>query len=347
MNKRITLRDVAAEAGVHVSTASRALNPETRSVINAETVERVLEASRRLSYRPHPLARGLRTNKTMTVGIVIPNLWNPMLTPILVGADSVLTQAGYSTIVGNTDFDHSSPEGVLRTLLERSVDGFILCTASRADALVAALLDEKVPVVLANRVAENVAVPSVLNDDYTGMQLVVRHLAELGHTRIGHVSGPYHLSTGVARKSGFVNAMHAVGLAIDDDAVEEGDYDVAAGQAGAARLLERRPDLTAVVAANDLIALGVYKAARELGRVVGEDLSVTGYNDLAFMDMVDPALTSVRVPHQLMGAESARKIISIIDGSAPPTAVTIQLTPTLAVRESTAPVEGALASRTS
>jgi LacI family transcriptional regulator len=321
-----------------VSTASRALNPNTQYGINVSTVERVLEASRRLRYRPHAMARGLRTNKTMTVGIVVPNLQNPMLTPIVVGADSVLSRAGYSTIVGNTDFDHSSHEDVLLTLLERSVDGFILCTASRADDLVSALLEENVPVVLANRVAENVAVPSVVNDDYTGMQLVVDHLVSLGHTQIGHISGPEHLSTSIARRSGFTSAIHSAGLVVDRDLIEEGDYDVVAGHAAARRLLERRPDLTAVVSANDLIALGVYKAARETGRKVGRDLSVTGYNDLAFMDMVDPPLTSVRVPHHLMGAESARKVISLIDGSAPPTAVTIQLTPTLSIRESTAPV---------
>lgn len=336
--KRVTLRDVAEAAGVHVSTASRALNPDTQYGINVGTVERVLEASRRLRYRPHPLARGLRTNKTMTVGIVVPNLENPMLTPIVVGADSVLSRAGYSTIVGNTDFDHNSHEDVLRALLERSVDGFILCTASRADAIVSALVEEQVPVVLANRVAENIPVPSVVNDDYTGMQLVVDHLVELGHTRIAHISGPEHLSTSVARRSGFTSAVHTAGLVVDRDLIEEGDYNVEAGHAAALRLLGRRGDITAVVAANDLIAIGVYKAARELGRIVGGDLSVTGYNDLAFMDMIDPPLTSVRVAHHLMGAESARKVVSIIDGSAPPTAVTIQLTPTLSVRESTAPV---------
>ncbi|MFP5331659.1 MAG: LacI family DNA-binding transcriptional regulator, partial [Acidimicrobiia bacterium] len=126
MSNRVTLKDVADEAGVHTSTASRALNPETRSIVNRETVDRVLAAAKRLGYRPHPLARGLRTNQTMSVGMVIPDIENPLFGPIVAGAESVLGSRGYSLLIANSDGTDEHTWMVLQALLERRVDGMIL-----------------------------------------------------------------------------------------------------------------------------------------------------------------------------------------------------------------------------
>lgn len=335
MAQRTTLKDVAREAGVHTSTASRALNEETRAVVNAETVERVLEAALRLGYAPHPLARGLRTNRTMTAGIVIPDVENPLFGPIIAGAESALSEGGYSLLIANTEPGNPEPDGVVDTLLDRHVDGLILATATRDDASLQALVDGGIPVVLVNRTTEGLALPSVLGDDHAGVGLAVEHLDALGHTAIGHIAGPQTLSTGRARQDAFRVWMDRLGLVADSSNVEEAEwFQVAPGYDAAKSLLARRPDLTAIVAGNDLLALGAYRAIREMGLEVGKDISVTGYNDIPLVDLMEPGLTSVRVPYREMGAESARRLLLNIDrGSLDGTRVT--LTPTLAVRGST------------
>ncbi|MFP5333348.1 MAG: LacI family DNA-binding transcriptional regulator, partial [Acidimicrobiia bacterium] len=219
------------------------------------------------------------------------------------------------------------------------VDGMILATASRSDAAIEALDEEGVSVVLVNRSSEGVSVPAIVGDDHAGIGLAVEHLAKLGHRRIGHLAGPSHLSTGIGRRQAFVAWMRTVGLDTQDDDVEEADwYQVQPGFEATARLLQRVPDLTALVAANDLIALGAYRAIRETGREVGVDVSVTGYNDIPLLDLMQPALTSVRVPYRQMGVEAARALLSLMtEDEAGDRPVSIRLTPTLSVRASTAP----------
>ncbi|HXV72624.1 MAG TPA: LacI family DNA-binding transcriptional regulator [Acidimicrobiia bacterium] len=342
MSERVTLRDVALEADVHISTASRALNPETRSIVNRETVERVLEVARRLGYRPHPLAQGLRTNRTMSVGMVIPDVENPLFGPIIAGAEHVLGTEGYSLLITNTEINESETSAAVEALVERRVDGIILATASRSDDVIRHLVDRRVPMVLVNRSTEGIPVPAILGDDMSGIGLAVDHLIDLGHTRIGHVSGPHHLSTGLGRYQAFLTRMQARNLAVDSSAIEEATwYQTDPGYKAATTLLARRPDLTAIVAANDLIALGCYRAVQEMGRQVGRDISITGYNDIPLLDMMQPPMTSVRVPYRQMGVEAAGTLLSMLaSGSTDEKPISIRLTPVLSVRGSTGPPRG-------
>ncbi len=333
---RATLKDVAEAAGVHPSTASRALNPATRSVVSAKTAARVLAAAQRLEYQPHLLARSLRTNRTMTVGMVIPDVENPLFGPIIAGVEERLANDGFSLLITNTQQPSDEDvEAVVRTLIDRRVDGLIMATAHRQDPVIQELVDESVAVVLVNRTTEGIPVGAVLGDDHAGIGLAINHLVELGHRRIGHVAGPATLSTGFARRQSFVAWMQGAGL--DPTAIEEADwYQVDPGYRAASSLLDRNPDLQAIVAANDLIALGCYRAAAERGRRVGESISITGYNDVPFMEFVQPALTSVRIPYRRLGVEAAGLLLSVLTG---PTedrrAVSLRLPPTLAVRAST------------
>ena len=339
MTSRVTLKDVAVAAGVHTSTASRALNPATRSVVNARTVERVLSAARTLGYRPHPLARGLRTNTTMSIGMVIPDIENPLFGAIVAGAEPVLAEAGYSLLIVNGAGDDERTGEAARALIERRVDGLILATATRDDAVVRDLLAGGTHVVLVNRSTDGVPVPAIVGDDQAGIGLAVEHLFKLGHRSIGHVAGPRHFSTGLGRYQAFLTWSQSLGLEVKPDAVEEATaYQVEPGFDAARRLLERRPDLTAIVAANDLIGLGCYRAIRESGREIPGDVSVTGYNDIPLLDLMQPPLTSIKVPYREMGAEAAATILSRI-GTKPTESrpVSILLTPMLSIRGSTAP----------
>lgn len=336
MSARTTLKDVAREAGVHISTASRALNPGTAWIVNPETVERVGEVARKLGYRPHSLARALRTNRTMSVGVIIPDMENPLFGPIIAGVESVLVDEGYSVLIGNADRGPDHADGLVEDMLERHVDGLILATPGREVSAAAQRVQRDVPMVLVNRSVDDDSIPAIVGDDHAGIGLAVRHLRELGHERIGHVAGPSWVSTGKGRRDAFLDWIATVGLDPDADLVEEAEwYQVEPGTTAALALLGRRPDLTAIVAANDLLGLGCYRAVRSLGKVIGVDVSITGYNDIPLLDLMQPSMTAVRVPYRQMGADAASMLLALIAGEvvAPRR---VLLTPTLAIRASTA-----------
>lgn len=338
---RVTLRDVAREAGVHVSTASRALNEETRSVVRPATSERVLQVAEELGYSPNPLAKGLRTNKSMTVGMVISDIENPVFGPIIAGVEATMGREGYSTLIAEAiAHDHAALSPVIDALVDRRVDGMVLAMATRSGENATRLKRLGVPVILVNRTVDDVEVSSIIGDDEYGIGLSVRHLAGLGHTRIGHIAGPAETSTAVGRLRGYHAHMDELGLDHDDGVIEVAEwYQMAPGYKAASTLLDRRPDLTALVAANDLIALGAYRAIRDRGLEVGEDISVTGYNDMMLLDMIHPSLTSIRVPYREMGAEAAEALLEMMsasDGEEPPL-IKRKLRPALSARDSTRP----------
>lgn len=344
VKQRVTLRDVAREAGVHVSTASRALNEETRSVVHPETTERVLQVAEQLGYTPNPLAKGLRTNRSMTVGMVISDIENPVFGPIIAGVEATMGREGYSTLIAEAvTHDYAALTPVIDALVDRRVDGMVLAMATRTGENATRLKRLGVPVILVNRTVDDVEIASIVGDDHYGIGLAVNHLAELGHRRIGHVAGPTETSTAMGRLEGFHSHMGELGLEHEDDSVESAEwYQIDPGYKAAAVLLDRRPDLTALVAANDLIALGAYRAIRDRGLEVGRDISVTGYNDMMLLDMIDPSLTSIRVPYRDMGSEAAEALLEMMsagDGEEPPL-INRKLRPTLSARDSTQPPPG-------
>ena len=214
-----TLRDVAAAARVHPATASRALNPETRILVSEDTARRVTDAAARLGYRPNPVARSLRTRRSHTVGVLIPDLNNPLFPPIVRGLEDKLAAAGYVALIGNTDADASRERTLFEQMRARHVDGFVLATATLHDQLLADAAAAEVPVVLMNRLAPDYSFPSVSVDNEQGARMAVTHLARLGHTRIAHVAGPQEASTGMSRLRGFRDGMAMHGLAVDEDLI--------------------------------------------------------------------------------------------------------------------------------
>jgi LacI family transcriptional regulator len=331
-----TLRDVAAAAGVHAGTASRALNPETSHLVNAETAKRVRAAADSLGYQPNPIARSLKTAKTRTVGLLVPDLTNPMFPPIVRGIEDVLRPIGYSALIANTDNDPAREQAQLSSLRLRNVDGLIVATARLDHPLLRDVHAERVPMVLVNRRTEGLDVPSVTPDDAAGISLAVAHLAELGHTRIAHLAGPQDTSAGVLRARAFRGAAHDHGLDYDDRLVIACDrWSEDAGASAMSALLSSDVPFTAVVAGNDLIALGCYDVFTERGIDCPGEVSVVGFNNMPFLDKLRPPLTTVSVPHHELGAEAARMLLETIDEpERPPRNVLLPLS--LVVRGSTA-----------
>src|ERR1700730_11058007 len=215
----VTLRDVAARAGVHPATASRALNPETRILVSEDTAQRGLAAGAALAYTPCPVARSLRTGRSHTVGVLIPDLNNPLFPPIVRGLEDKLAAAGYVALIGNTDADANRERTLFEQMRARHVDGFVMATATLHDQLLAEAAEAEVPVVLMNRLAPDYSFPSGSVDNEQGARMGVPHLARLGHTRIAHVAGPQEASTGVSRLRGFRDGMSTHGLTVDEDLI--------------------------------------------------------------------------------------------------------------------------------
>jgi LacI family transcriptional regulator len=332
-NKRPTIQDVARAARVHPSTVSRVLNPRTRGLVSPAVAKRVEGLARRLGYTPDPVAAGLRTRRSATVGVLIPDMANPVFPLILRGIESALMSAGYTAIITNTDNDPARAREALDRLAARRVDGAILATATLRDPVLARCRALGLPVVLVNRSVPGDKVSAVVNDDDAGIALAVGHLVALGHRAIGHVAGPARISTGQARRAGFLAALKARGVAAPVVAAD--NYDIVAGARACSELLAAHPRLTAIVAANDLLALGCYDALARRGAACPRDVSITGFNDITFADRFAPPLTTVRIPHRVMGEQAARLLLAeIADPQAPKQE--IKLEPALVVRGSTA-----------
>lgn len=334
--RAVTLRDVARVAQVDTSTASRALRPSTRNLVRPDTLARVLATAEELGYRVNPIARGLRDQRTMTIGMILPDLANPLFPPIVRGIEDGLREAGYVLVLANTDRDRERERNLIEALLSRQVDGLILATAEREYPLLDEL-SERVPTVLVNRTTDDFIVSSVTSDDHQGMGQAVRHLVELGHTRIAHVGGTQRASTGAHRYQHYLAWMHSEGLAVDQNLVVFTDWFTQdLGTNACLELLDRGVDFTAIIAGNDLIALGCYKALRSRGLRVPEDVSVVGYNGIRFCDEFSPPLTSIHAPKYDIGLRAAALMLEAIGKPETPS-VAVRVPTTLQIRASTAP----------
>jgi LacI family transcriptional regulator len=331
-----TLRDVAQLAGVHAATASRALNPKTRPLVSADTARKVLRAAESLDYRPNPIARSLKTSRSSTIGLVIPDLTNPLFPPIVRGVEGVLGPAGYNAWIVSTDNDPVQEKAQLESLRSRQVEGLIVATARLDHPLLKRLYEQGMKMVLVNRRIEGVEIPSIAVDDSAGIAMAVQHLVDLGHTRIAHLAGPQVTSTGAVRARAFRHAVRNHGL--QDDPTMIAYCEAWTENAGAHELrglLDGGGSFTAVVAGNDLIALGCYDVFAERDLTCPDDLSVVGFNEMPFLDKMQPPLTSVSLPQREMGAEAARMLLDAIDQ--PDRRTRSVLLPTsLVVRRSTA-----------
>ncbi len=337
MQTTVTIRDVARLADVHPGTVSRALNPETRGLVNNETAARVLAAADELGYRPNSMARGLKTSRSFTIGVLLPDITNPLFPPIVVGIDDRLTLDGYTQLLVNTGSDPARERASIEAMLARQVDGFIAATARLDVEPLAVAIARGLSVVLVNRTFEDGSISACTVDDRRGSELAVRHMVELGHERIAYVAGPQNVSTGHRRYLGFTAAMESAGLPVPPERVSyAGTFTEEAGMRAAAEVLRADPTVTAIITANDRLAIGCYDALAELGLSCPDDVSIVGFNDMMFIDRLRPPLSSVRVPQQEIGYAAADLLLEeMADDSAPPRE--LMLEPTLVVRGSTAP----------
>lgn len=336
MNKRVTLKDIARHLGVHVSTVSRALDPQKQSNLSADAIARVRDTARELGYRPNRLAAGLRTRKSMSVGVMIPDITNVIFPPIVRGIESVLEPSGYASILVNTDNLAEREARLIQVLRDRGVDGIIHAAALRDDPTISWAAEEGLAVVTLNRKVDSHKIPYVINDEEDGIRKIVDHLYKLGHRKIAEIAGPQNLSTGLLRHEAFIKTAREYDLQVDPDLIATAlHFDEDEGKKCARRLLSKDTPFTAVICANDRLALGAIVEFRKDGLRCPEDVSVTGFNDMPFLDLIPPGLTTIKIQQHRAGQTCARRLLDILVPNDQPIVTETILPVQLIVRGST------------
>lgn len=333
--RKVTIRDVADLVGVHHSTVSRALSPDKRDKISPLVVKKVEKAAKKLGYFPNIVASSLKRNRSFTIGVLVPDLMNPVFPPIIRGVQDTAEAAGYTVITANTDDEEKKELDALQMMRGRAIDGVIIATARREDPTVEQCINDGVPFVLVNRTVDRDGINAVVVDEDFGIRSILDHLMSLQHTLIAHVAGPKHTSTGYHRAKAFSDYLRVHNLPAGT--IQHADrFNVEAGRRACRTLLQADNSFTAIVAGNDLLALGCMDVLKESGARVPDDISLAGYDDIMFLDRMSPALTTVSLPKYEMGAQATKTLLEIISGE-DKDPVLLRMQPRLLVRDSTAP----------
>ncbi|HMN60118.1 MAG TPA: LacI family DNA-binding transcriptional regulator [Anaerolinea sp.] len=306
-----TIQDVARLAGVAPITASRAISRS--GYVSEDVRQRVQRAAAELGYVPNTLARSLRSHRTHTLALILTDITNPFFTTVARGVEDAASDAGYMVMFCNTDENEAEEQKYLQMLLEKRVDGLLLVPARGGLESVAAAQAQKIPVVVIDRRAPGCQADVVRCDSAGGAYDLGRLLAGLGHQRIALLNGPRDVSTAADRAEGFARAMRESGLA-DGMLALEGRFTQASGAEMTREALSREPRPTALIAANNFIAIGALNALREMGLRIPEDVALAGFDDLPPALVTFPFLTVAAQPAYEMGRRAASLLIDRLEG---------------------------------
>jgi LacI family transcriptional regulator len=326
----VTIRDVAAAAGVSIGTASKALNDQGR--LRPETRRRVTEAAERLGFAPNFLARGLLGGRTYTVGLITTDSFGRFSIPVMLGAEDALGSGQISVFMCDTRDDPERERRYTEMLASRRVDGLIV-TGRRIEPRPAVAVGEGIPVIYAMTQPLDGDGPAILPDDEEGGALAARHLLETGHRHIGHITGPERFLAARKRAKGLADALAGAGVPFSPGHVLYGEWSERWGRQAAGILLRGDPGVDAVFCGSDQIARGVADGLRAAGRRVPDDVALVGFDNWKPMvDGADPPLTSIDVGLEQIGRLAAEHLLAAISGE--PTRGIHTVPPRLIVRES-------------
>ena len=333
-----TLADVAERANVSTATVSRCLNSPDR-VVEA-TRERVLQAVRELGYSPNFGARALAARRTGTVGAIIPTMENAIFARAMQAFQEELRDNGLTLLVASSAYSPDVEDEQIRALVARGADALLLIGHDRSDALYAFLERQGVPVLAAWVHDKDNPRPSIGFDNRKAMRVLAERVIKDGHRHIAMISASQHGNDRAReRVAGLREAMAAHGLDAEALPLIETRYSIEHGRQAFAKLMRRAPRPTAVVCGNDVLAVGALQMAREMGLHVPGDVSITGFDDIEIATLVEPALTTVHVPHRAMGRQAAQVLIEMLRSGAP-LAQSIELQTDLRLRGTLGPPPG-------
>jgi len=338
---RTTIKDIANYTGFSVTTISLVLNNKANKIPKS-TKDTILDAVEKLNYHPNQLAVGLVKKRTETIGLVISDVSNVFFSNLAKGVEDECRKKGWNVILCNTNDKHERDISYIQILADKGVDGILFCMAldsNKKKALESISLMEKLklPFVMIDRFLDEAECCSVFVNHKQGGYIATKHLIENGHKKIGCIAGPLQLEDSMYRLKGYEKAMEEAGLTITKDIIYEGNYDPQSGAEAVDYLLEKK--ISAIFAFNDMSAYGAYKRLRQKGLSIPEDVSLVGYDDIFFSELLDIPLTTVRQPVYDMGAEAVKQLIEEVENDVN-TQKSITFQPILVVRQSTGPFRG-------
>jgi LacI family transcriptional regulator len=329
----VTIHEVARRAGVSKMTVSRVINGGKR--VSAETRQRVEQAIADLAYVPNSLARGLSRRKAGTLALIVPDVANPFFMLIVRGAEDVARRSGYRVILCNTESDLAREYVYLQEMLAHRVEGLLIAPVSDQSRRHLRRLEQHgVPFVLIDRSIEGLECDLVQGDSVGGARRLAEHLIGLDHRRIAMIAGQLDVSTSRDRLRGYREALEAAGLGWDATIVFESNFAIDGGYQATQQLLQLDPRPTAVLAVNNLVALGVVQAARERGLEIPGDMALVCFDDIEHASIICPFLTVMAQPAETFGTIATQLLLEHIAGRAPERRRQVVLTAEMIVRES-------------
>lgn len=312
--KKITIKDIAKLGGVSIATVSKIINGKDHDIGEA-TKKRIELIMKEENYVPNRLARSLVTKKTKTIGLVIPDITNPFFPEIVRGAEDKAQEEGYSIFFCNSDDSLEKEEKYIQNLMEKMVDGIIFTASSKRITEGELLSNANIPMVLVDRQIESKNIrTSILVDNKEGAKIAIKHLIELGHKKILHLTGPKEARITQARLEGYKETLEESKIDIDENLIQFGEYKMGSGYEGILDILNRNIDFTAIFCGNDMIALGVMKALKEKKIKVPKDISIVGFDDIYVSSLIHPSLTTISQPKYQMGYKAVAVMIDILEG---------------------------------
>lgn len=331
----VTIKDIAREAGVSYASVSRALSGS--SGVSFQTAQRILEVAKRLNYSPNGIARNLVNQRSKTIGLILPDISNPFFADIALAVIHTAEQAGYQTILSNTDWETRTQERQLQLMREQRVDGVILKPAQDAGEDIA-YENLGLPAVLLHYSGSRV-VSCVDTDHEYGGYLITRHLLDCGCRRIAFLGGLPDSRSNLQRLEGYSRALHEAGLLPDSRLICHGPFTSENGYESAKNFMTKRthpPD--AFFCGNDVIALGALQYAQEAGIPVPEELCIAGFDGISYASLAQIRLTTIRQDRQRMGETATHLLLDAVNNRAKAPVQKILLTPTLLAQATTGPV---------
>ncbi len=309
---RVTIKDIAKEAGVSVTTVSRVLN--NKPDVSDETKKNIKQIIDKLNYNPNSMARGLVLQKTFTIGLIIPDISNPFFPEIARGVEDAARKLGYSVLFYNTDNHHEEEKKAIDVLRGKQVDGLIVSLSIDNRNKLQELSNNEVHVVQIDRKVSGTNYSSIIIDNTLSAYKATSNLIELGHRRIAHLAGDLKTQTAQERLAGYKKALMDRNIEIDEDLILYGNYTKDPAHDEIRLLLKREKRPTAIFAANDLMAVSIYKAIYECGLEIPADISVIGHDNIELSSLVTPTLTTMAQPKYKMGQLAAIFLIKDIEG---------------------------------
>ncbi|MDQ0482470.1 LacI family DNA-binding transcriptional regulator [Guptibacillus hwajinpoensis] len=305
------MTDVAKLANVSTATVSRVIqNPET---VKEKTRVKVLQAIEELNYQPNILARYFRRTETKTILVVVPSIANNVFPQMIEGIDLVANQSGYKVLLGNTNQEPDKAYSYIEELKQKQVDGMILLT-TRLDYQIISELGDDYPVVLTSDYIEGLTAPTVAIDNISSARVAVEHLLQLGHQRVGIITGPLDIPLSRDRLKGYRQALLERDIGVESVLIQEGSHSYESGYNQMQKFLALDKSPTAIFAANDTMAMGAIKAVKAHGLRVPEDVAVVGFDNIQFSAIFEPALTTIAQPFIEMGKRSMELLLKQIKG---------------------------------